>query len=848
MNEEKKFYIESVNIETPLPNDIADKRKEEESNFSLKEYDKRIRPDKKKIYNLVNNDERGIAKKNVLTWLGENPNDIGTIEILIFIEKELGNKDEVEYWCNIINHKNPKNKFVEYINKYYESNSEMIKALKEKRMEECVSLGKIILEDDENDKSALISISRAYKGLRDYKKSIKYWDRLLKLNKLNEEELLEYCNTLYNAREFKKIIRIISFRNDNSLSSNYLELYIRSLFNLRQFDYCIRICEKLLDKEKGNKIALRFLSKSLISSGKIIMASEILEEWLSVEGPSVEIYENLIETYLRMDKREKVESVWSNLEKMGNENITNFLIAVEITMKFNWKERYNILLKNKELIIGDKNYNIELSRIALDNGNISESYKYLKLSERNNDYQQILDRINYILETTNANLEEIEIVDGNIPIDWISSLAIRELLRKQKKKNELRIRNIKYSLVTSTLNRGGAERQVALTAKGISERGLDCNLAIHRKDEQNDSTYQEDLKMMKNKIRILSEINLDEESNSGYQTIQENRNLLNLLNNTTNEKVKRLVSYFSDIKPDLVHAWQDETILTSAIACGLTGIPHLVGSARSLRPDRKTELHIRKKPYLKESLKIIMENDWFHLTINSEAGKTSYSEWLEIDETDIKVIHNGTDFKSMEANTRIGAIKSEIGDLGMEKENIIIGGVFRLEAGKRPRLWIEVLERLIMENGNIRGLIIGGGKMEKTVKKWVRDKDLQDKIKILGERKDVAGWLSEIDIFLLTSISEGLPNAIIEAQGFGVPVVSTDVGGVAEIIIDGVTGKLTKSEESESISKVILDIINNKEYENMIAPSRKNTREKFSLESMLDKTERMYNEVISTIN
>ena len=85
---------------------------------------------------------------------------------------------------------------------------------------------------------------------------------------------------------------------------------------------------------------------------------------------------------------------------------------------------------------------------------------------------------------------------------------------------------------------------MALTAKGISERGLDCNLAIHRKDEQNESTYQEDLKMMKSKIRILSEINLDEESNSGYQTIQENRDLLNLLNNTTNEKVKRLVSYF----------------------------------------------------------------------------------------------------------------------------------------------------------------------------------------------------------------------------------------------------------------------------------------------------------------
>ena len=125
---------------------------------------------------------------------------------------------------------------------------------------------------------------------------------------------------------------------------------------------------------------------------------------------------------------------------------------------------------------------------------------------------------------------------------------------------------------------------------------------------------------------------------------------------------------------------------------------------------------------------------------------------------------------------------------------------------------------------------------------------MENKIKVIGEKSDVAGWLTQMDIFLLTSASEGLPNAVIEAQGFGVPVVSTNVGGVSEIVMQGVTGELLKDEDTENIVEIILSLVENNKYKDMQLPSKENIRRKFSLKRMIDDTENMYNEVFSAIN
>ena len=839
----KKFQIKSKNIETPLPKDVKESRKKSEESFNLERKELK-RPNKNEIIDLINNGEVEIAKRNVINWLNDNSDDIEIIEMMILIERERDDELEVSYWSDILQKMDSTNEVVKITREYFEHKFNILSNLRNKEWENCIGICNDILVRDKNNKFALISLARSYRGLEDYETSVRYWNRIIKLGKLYDEELLECCNSFYNDKKYKDVTRIISFRNSSEYSKEILEIYVRSLFNLKSYEDCIEYCEKLLIFESGNLIALRLMSKSMIILGKIIEAKELLRKRLVIEGENVEIYENLIEIHLMMDQRNEVEGIWKEIKNGIDKEMQKFLIAVEISMKFNWMERYRKLVENKQMKIDGKNFNIDLARITLENGNIFESYKFLKLSDKDENYENILNEIKNILHITNTSIDEIQ--DEDSGMKWISTLVVRELSRK-KNISEIRSNIPKFSIITSTLNRGGAERQVALTMKGMCERDFNCYLAIDRIADDK-TTYLKDLQSIKKRIEILSDIDTEDKTISGYQIIQENIELLNLLNSTMKNKIKRLVCYFIRNKPDVIHAWQDETILTAFVACCLTDRPQLIGSARSLRPDEKSELHIRKRPYLRECMKMVLEKDWFTFTINSEAGRKSYAEWLQIDEDNIKIIHNGTDFESMERGINIGLIKNEIAELEIYKDNIVIGGVFRLESGKRPKLWIDVLHKLILKDDRIRGILVGGGKMENSVRKWIKEIKMENKIKVIGEKSDVAGWLTQMDIFLLTSASEGLPNAVIEAQGFGVPVVSTNVGGVAEIVMQGVTGELLKDEDTENIVEIILSLVENNKYKDMQLPSKENIRRKFSLKRMIDDTENMYNEVFSAIN
>ena len=138
--------------------------------------------------------------------------------------------------------------------------------------------------------------------------------------------------------------------------------------------------------------------------------------------------------------------------------------------------------------------------------------------------------------------------------------------------------------------------------------------------------------------------------------------------------------------------------------------------------------------------------------------------------------------------------------------------------------------------------------MEETVRKWIEEAKLEGYVKLIGEVTDVGSWLSIMDVFLFTSATEGLPNVLIEAQGFGVPVVSTKVGGVPEIVADGETGILVEQSSSVILGKAIIEILGDKDFSEVRKITEKRTRERFSVKEMASRTVEMYSRVMSLDN
>ena len=118
---------------------------------------------------------------------------------------------------------------------------------------------------------------------------------------------------------------------------------------------------------------------------------------------------------------------------------------------------------------------------------------------------------------------------------------------------------------------------------------------------------------------------------------------------------------------------------------------------------------------------------------------------------------------------------------------------------------------------------------------------------IVGESENISGWLEEMDIFLLTSSTEGLPNVIIEAQGFGVPVVCTDAGGVSEIVSEGVTGIIVDSSEAQIIADSIVELISGNRIPKMREEAMLESRKRFSVEQMISKTRETYSRHLSLV-
>lgn len=107
-----------------------------------------------------------------------------------------------------------------------------------------------------------------------------------------------------------------------------------------------------------------------------------------------------------------------------------------------------------------------------------------------------------------------------------------------------------------------------------------------------------------------------------------------------------------------------------------------------------------------------------------------------------------------------------------------------------PKDFATLVEALAATRADYRAAFVGEGPLLPEIAATIRQQGLTDRIDLLGNRGDVPGVLASADVFVLSSRSEGFPVSILEAMAAGLPVIATDVGGVAESVVDGETGLL----------------------------------------------------------
>lgn len=136
----------------------------------------------------------------------------------------------------------------------------------------------------------------------------------------------------------------------------------------------------------------------------------------------------------------------------------------------------------------------------------------------------------------------------------------------------------------------------------------------------------------------------------------------------------------------------------------------------------------------------------------------------------------------------------------------IIGNVSRIDKQKNPMMFVKIAEEHIKSNDNVYYVWVGNGELENQVQQVITEKNLQDKIKFIGFRENGIDYINDFDVLLMTSEAEGMPITVLEALSLNKPIVSTDVGGIKEMVSE------TNIFDSQDKLTDIVELIENVEY------------------------------------
>jgi len=169
----------------------------------------------------------------------------------------------------------------------------------------------------------------------------------------------------------------------------------------------------------------------------------------------------------------------------------------------------------------------------------------------------------------------------------------------------------------------------------------------------------------------------------------------------------------------------------------------------------------------------------------------------------IRVIHNAVDPNETVPNTSGKEIRQRH---GLTLDHKVIGVIGRLNPEKGQMIFLRAMEKTAQRFPDVRALIIGDGQDRAMLEGFCREKGLRDHVVFVGYQAKVANYYQVLDLLVLPSLSEGLPNTVLEAMSFGVPVLATAVGGVPEIIQNG-NGMMVPPNDPEALAEGMIELL-----------------------------------------
>lgn len=248
-----------------------------------------------------------------------------------------------------------------------------------------------------------------------------------------------------------------------------------------------------------------------------------------------------------------------------------------------------------------------------------------------------------------------------------------------------------------------------------------------------------------------------------------------------NTIIPKLIRLFRKEKFDIVHShlYAIKYAMVAAIIVGVKGKIHTIHNIAN-----------KETTKMGQRLNYIFFNyaDVIPVSLSAEIQRT-VAEHYKLAGRQTPIVYNGIDLNKCQQKKNY----EKTGNLKF----IHVG---RFSVQKNHELLIRAFYRVHIQNKDTELILIGAGELQEKVKRQIEDLELEQVVHCIGLTDETYSWLNRADVLVMSSRYEGMPMTIIEAMGTGLPIISTNVGGIASMIENGKEGILTEIDENELAS------------------------------------------------
>ena len=295
--------------------------------------------------------------------------------------------------------------------------------------------------------------------------------------------------------------------------------------------------------------------------------------------------------------------------------------------------------------------------------------------------------------------------------------------------------------------------------------------------------------------------------------------------------IKHIRRFIVEHKIDVVHCHQYSPWVYGVIAATLTKAKVIFTEHGRFYPDYGTWKRKLVNPLLSACTNSV--------TAISAATKQALVKYENIKTNKVAVVYNG--IKPLEAQS--DATKELKKSLGLQQDTLVFGTIARFDPIKNHMMMLEAFSKVLLDSPNSVLVIVGDGEERGNIERKIQQLGISDKVILPGYQSNPSLFLNAMDVYLLSSFSEGTSMTLLEAMSLAKPCVVTDVGGNPEVIDNCVNGYVVKNDDAAAFAQAMSKLTESTVRSKMGALALDIFDAKFNVKIMVDSYMSLYNKI-----